>query len=219
MRKLILLLLVIITTLEVQAQRRRSQYEILTVGLGQGVTTSQLTADGRKGFHKYGMRGGIVLNSNVGGMMGFQVEANYVERGTRYWTNFYALEDSARLGPGYYVQLNYLEFPLLLQYKLDKLIGAPPGLILATGISYARLTNQKEVAAPPGENNILPRTFNKNEFSWHTGFSFVMASGFAITYRFSRSLFDGARIHPDTGEKQLNVTMSLMLSYQVSILN
>ena len=67
MRKLILLLLVIITTLEVQAQRRRSQYEILTVGLGQGVTTSQLTADGRKGFHKYGMRGGIFLNSNVGG--------------------------------------------------------------------------------------------------------------------------------------------------------
>lgn len=81
-------------------------------GIIAGGVVSQVDGDGYGGYHKFGYMAGAVVSLDVSPRSSFQMELEYIQKGSRIST------DSLNYGNSYLMRFHYLEVPLMYQYKL-----------------------------------------------------------------------------------------------------
>lgn len=140
---LFLLLLVVISSSSLQAQR-------FNAGLMLGGVTSQVDGDTYEGYHKWGYLGGGYVTLQISPHSSFQMELEYIQKGSR------RVDTMARGGNEYLLRLHYIEIPFLYQYTFKKRFYFEAGPAADITIGSLELFNG---AAPPGTVPLRPVTF------------------------------------------------------------
>jgi len=193
MKRVTILLLFVSFFVEAQAQRTIHRRKAFYIGGLEGLTTSQISGDGHKGFHKYGMTGGLFVTKELSQSLTLQVEAIYKEKGSRYHAP--PVSDTAAVHSpyyetpteGYFLKMNYIEFPVLLQYTFGEL-SRFSGLIVELGSGFGVPVHIEEYVTVPGYNQRqYGPTFNYYEICYNAGLSYYLKSNIGFNLRFSRS--------------------------------
>jgi Outer membrane protein beta-barrel domain len=166
MKKTILLFVLIPTCLFSQ--------KVFKGGVKVGISTTQVAGDTYSGFHKAGIVGGLTLNAKLSSVWSLQTEMFFIQKGSKHNGNAEAGDLSF-----YYLNLNYLEVPLLLHYKVKK-------FTVELGAAYGYLINTREYDEYQELTGIWP--FNKNEWSVCVGFSYNLFKRLGINWRYTNSV-------------------------------
>lgn len=128
-------------------------------GIVFGGNITQVDGDTYSGYHKIGIQAGGSVNVNFTHWFGIGMEMLYAQKGSRGAN----VKESLALGTyfdKYYLNLNYIEIPLLLRYRMAF-------ADIEGGISYARLVSSKEwvdadvpVVIKPELNSFRPDDYN-----------------------------------------------------------
>jgi len=169
------LIIIVFSTTEVAGQYRSKHKRVkhrFNTGLIIGFGLSQLDGDQYTGFDKLGLRGGLKGAMYLNDRLDLVVGLLYNQKGSRFEDNSRSLYPRNR---GRTIHLDYMEVPLLINFKMEKDKAA--GYVLETGFSYSRLINYRieEVIQDPSRNvsfaAIAPE-FNSNEFNFIAGLNF-----------------------------------------------
>lgn len=185
-----------------------SAQQYFKLGLKEGATTSQISGDTYSGFDKFGFCGGSYIKFKVKGDWTGGFEILFTQKGSRHRANYQNKDDVS-----YFLQLNYIEVPVLLQYNL---IGAN----FEIGPSFGFLVKSKELIMAGGVEYFGTRPFNDTEVNINIGANYTFSSRFGFGLRYTNSivsirkdpsqpktkkLYDGA---------QLNSVITLCLTYE-----
>jgi hypothetical protein len=86
-------------------------------GMQAGFTASQIAGDGISGFNKAGFQVGFFASYPLRSTFSLQMELAFIQKGS-------AQAENPEIGMTQYLRrLSYVEWPLLLQYQLQKLIA------------------------------------------------------------------------------------------------
>ena len=141
MKKLIPLFIAVVLFNPLIAQMgKRGVLSSYQLGAKEGVTVTQISADGHVGFMKAGMVGGFYLRNKFKNQKAcVQFEVLYSEKGSRWYAKA-SSDTAASPSPyyepptlGYLLRLHYIEFPLIYQYNF-RALGAK-GLFFEGGLS------------------------------------------------------------------------------------
>jgi len=164
-----LVLLLAILAQPLSAQRFRGS-------LVGGATLSQIDGDLLSGFHKFGLQGGIRVNTIFTERWELSTELLFSQQGARRSIN----DDPSSIYDR--IQLNFVEVPVLINFNDWKFqVGA--------GLSYARLINY-EVEDIFGTVITDLETFNEDVFSLVISVTFNFTDQVAMNFRWSRYLND-----------------------------
>lgn len=141
--------------------------------LTAGLSPSQVHGDSYSGFHKVGVVGGV------------GVESIFNEK-TRMSLSFWFIQKGAQKNPNpskgdlsaYFLNLNYLEFPLILTYTQNK-------YIFDVGVSAAYLMNYYEATENGNYTGLYP--FQKFDYSVKIGLGYNITDKFFMNFRSSNS--------------------------------
>ncbi len=167
----ILLLILFAGAHELHAQRFRS-------GLKAGLSTSQLSGDALSGFHKAGIAAGALIQRDVTERISYQIEIIYIQKGSRKAVNPEKGDNTFFL-----LKLDYVEVPLMVQFRKDK-------FIYEAGVMFGRLLN----SSVENESGLYPalhpesRPFYKEEFSAGIGVSYPIYNKLYMNWRISNSI-------------------------------
>lgn len=152
-----------------QAQNR------FRAGLKAGISTTEVHGDTYAGFDKFGFDGGATLNAKINEKWSAQFEILFVQKGSKH------VGDASKGDYSYYyLQLNYVEVPLLLQYQHKKFVFE-----IGPGIGY--LVKAKESDHNGVVINGIP--FNSTEISGSVGINYQIYKNFGINWRYTNSIF------------------------------
>lgn len=193
-----LLLFLALYTIPLSAQQR------FKAGVKAGVSTSQVAGDTYSGYNKAGFAGGALVTTTFGEKWTGQFEIMYVQKGSRH------NGDSEKGDYNYYfLKLDYIEVPLLLQYHQGKFTyEAGPGIGFLIGeeeqFNFQNLTG----------NN----PFNKNEITINLGINYTIFNNLGINWRFNHSL-TAIRAHASGATRwynpgQMNNVLAFTLTYR-----
>ena len=176
MKRLIgLLLLLSIFTAPAWSQEDPSRR--FKAGVLVGFNASQIDGDGYTGFDKAGALIGGYVYSDIAEKFRVQFELNYTQKGSRDPVG----SDSINLN-FYRIALDYMEIPLLFQYRNKK-------FLYEVGPSLGVLVRSVEEDA----NGILEGQqenfdFHATEIAYHLGVSYQLMDQLSAGARYSRSL-------------------------------
>lgn len=182
----------------VRAQQR------FTVGLKAGLSTSQVEGDTYGGFDKAGFDGGIFVTGKINEKWTAQMEMIFIQKGSKH-------NPSPDNGDYtyYYLGLNYIEVPLLLQYHQKK-------FTFEAGPAFGYLVSNSEY----NENGEVyqPLPFNSTELSADFGITYTIIKNLSMNWRYSNSLLpirgyqSGGRRWDNPGQR--NNVLAFTLTYQ-----
>jgi hypothetical protein len=183
---------------QVQAQQR------FRAGIKAGISTSQVSGDTYSGYNKAGFAGGGFVTGTFNEKWTGQFEILYIQKGSRHNGN----PDKGDYNY-YFLQLDYVEVPLLFQYHQNKFTyEAGPGI--------GFLVKQQETFNFQNLTGVRP--FNKNEVCINLGINYMIFDNLGISWRFSNSVTSirthasGARRWYNPGE--LNDVLAFTLTYR-----
>ncbi|MEO8087145.1 MAG: porin family protein [Bacteroidota bacterium] len=111
-------------------------------GILGGISTSQVDGDHLSGFHKAGLKAGGFVSRKIGERMQLQFEMEFIQKGSRL--------PLSKDGVFYLMRLNYIEVPLLVNYRLGKKWTIEAGGAFATLVSTYEEDQLGEITnAPP----------------------------------------------------------------------
>ena len=145
----------ILLSLKVSAQQKK---ELFNVGLKEGANTSQVSGDNYNGFDKYGFVGGAFLKGSLNKTWTPGFEIIFTQKGSRHWSDHENGDFTS-----YFLQLSYVEIPLLLQYNIE--MQNFYGLSVELGPSFAFLLRTKEIVEISGVDNGPGGEFKKQDIS------------------------------------------------------
>lgn len=187
-----------LTAFAVNAQRR------FTAGIKAGLSTSQVEGDTYGGFDKAGFDGGIFVTGKINEKWTAQMEMIFIQKGSKHNPN----PDNGDYSY-YYLGLNYLEVPLLLQYHQKK-------FTFEAGPGFGYLISNKEY----NENGEVyqPLPFKSTEISASFGISYTIIKNLSLDWRYSNSLA-AIRGYQSGGHRwynpgQRNNVLAFTLTYQ-----
>jgi hypothetical protein len=170
MRKLLFLFFLFIAT-GVYAQSFRA-------GLQLGLAATQVTGDQLSGFHKVGMFGGVFVNYPTGHLGDFQLELNYIQKGSR--KNAHPDEGDYEK---YIMRLNYVALPFFYKFKIKEKLS------IEIGAEFAYLINSKEFdiygAITPDPRK---EDFSNVDLSAFAGVGIKFYEHFRFIFRYSYSI-------------------------------
>lgn len=164
MKKTLILILLIGSFTSLSAQKFGGR-------LYGGMTASQLDGDALGGFDLPGIRLGVGSNVRLDENFLLQLEIAFIQKGSR--------ELPSDTSQGYLARLNYVEVPLLAEYRLNKLaFEAGPALdILANAREeYWNFVQEPE---PP---------FNRVSLTGIVGISYYFSEQWSVNFRTAYSL-------------------------------
>lgn len=171
MKKNTFIFLFLITFFVAQAQNK------FRAGLKAGLSTSQVEGDTYGGFNQYGFDGGATLNGKVNDKWSAQFEILFVQKGSKHVGDANKGDLSY-----YYMRLNYIEVPLLLQYKQKK-------FTFEIGPGFGYLISAKEYDDPYGNPvSNVNGPFISTEVSGNLGVNYQIYKNLGLTWRFTNSL-------------------------------
>ncbi|MEO5570467.1 MAG: porin family protein [Bacteroidia bacterium] len=133
-------------------------------------------------FHKAGFMLGGAVSTPLSEKITFRFELNYIQKGTQ--------QPGDSLGNDFYrFSFNYLEFPLLVKYRIHFNVSKKPvkGFELHAGISYGKLLQNTAEGDNFFQANDDTR-YNTNDVSLLGGLGYRFATHFTFTVRYSNSL-------------------------------
>jgi hypothetical protein len=139
-------------------------------GLTLGICPTQIDGDQNGGFNKLGITGGGYVYTNVSEKTSFQLEMNYIQKGSKKKSTKTDFTTWA-------IRLNYIEIPLIYKVQHKK-------LYYQFGLSYARLINQKFIDLFQKNED----QFKKQELAYNLGLSYPLSDKLIFETRYSRSL-------------------------------
>lgn len=176
------------------------------LGLKEGLTTSQVSGDTYSGFDKFGFCGGSYIKFKIKKDWTGGFEILFTQKGSRHRSD-YAKGDFE----SYFLQLSYIEVPVLVQYNL---IGAN----FEIGPSIGFLVKTKEIITIGGMEYFGTRPFKQTEFNMNIGANYTFSSRFGFGLRYTNS-FIAIRKDPSKTNKwyqnaQLNSVITACLTYE-----
>jgi hypothetical protein len=141
--------------------------------LNAGITSSQVSGDAAYGFVQFGilLGGEVAYEINADWSLSFGIRFN--QKGSRIYKSSNSVDT-------YRLRVNYIEAPLLVQYKLESLsFGLGPVLGLKV--------NQREQTQFGVEEN--PRAFDQLELGMEVNGRYVFTSRLSLGLLYQNSLF------------------------------
>lgn len=152
-------------------------------GLTLGGNFSTVDGDSYPGYKKAGLVGGGVVYVKLLPKLLADVELLYTQKGSRgvaQKTSVY----SGAFFERYWLDLNYMEVPVLIHYVFT------PRLHIGVGASYARLVGSREEIYTDQPVTIDPATtqFNNQDINFVLGAGWQIGNGWFLMARYQRSL-------------------------------
>ncbi len=175
---LILLIVLLIVSFEMQAQPQRFKAGVIV-----GLNASQIDGDRFYGYNKLGLVAGLNGVTILNDKMEMSIELLYSQRGSR-----------SSLVPGnsifpFKISTDFIEVPVLFNYKdWHNPEGEYYRFHFHAGFSYGRLIRTEVDDGTPNSNFVQAgESFNKNDWSYIFGATFFTGPHLAFTFRWSRS--------------------------------
>lgn len=176
-----------------------------------GLSATQVDGDNYGGYNKLGFSAGAFTNIYFSDNIGAEIEVLFIQKGSRKTPNIDKGDPTA-----YFLRLFYAEVPLLVKFKLKK-------IIIDTGPSFGRLLSSKEGDSFGTLTNTEP--FSDWEFAANFGISYPFNDNFSITGRFSTSIIPIRKFNTTppayasfssrlSNLGQYNTVMQLLVAYQ-----
>lgn len=138
-----------------------------------GITASQVHGDNYSGFNKLGFTGGLYVNALLNKTLSTELGIIFVQKGSRHNQNPEKYDFKY-----YYLNLNYLEVPVILRYSPNK-------FFLTIGASFAYLMSYYEASESGNQTGIFP--FNRNEYSLNAGIGMNLSKKLGFEVRTNNS--------------------------------
>ncbi len=147
-------------------------------GFQAGFTSSQIHGDGFAGFDKAGWTAGFFLENNLSKKSTFQVELNYITKGSFDPPNFQIGKNNWKR-----IHLGYVEMPLILKFNIKK-------IILDVGLSGGFLAHEKQSDANTvlEGRDIIIGPFKRYEISYLLGVEYHFNDQWGVSGRTGSSL-------------------------------
>jgi hypothetical protein len=176
-------------------------------GILGGLATSEVSGDRLQGPHKAGLYIGGFVNRYFSQRSSFQMELDYIQKGSREnpkeENNYYS----------YLLRLNYIEIPVSYKYDFHPNGTLETGLSLGVLVNYYEEANGSEQVAGAGD-------FETFDLSFNIGAYYTLVENLRINIRYSNSLLP---IRPHAGgtsyrlnQGQYNEVLSFVLFYGFS---
>ncbi len=169
--KYILLFVIVMTVFAASAQQFHG-------GITGGIAGTQVAGDTYSGYNKAGIFLGGYVNIDVGEKSALQMELTYFQKGSRE-------NPTEKNGyVSYILRVNYIEMPVLYQYKAGKFIieGGPSAGFL---LSHYEEVNQDVISETPDYNNPARITLQIN-----LGFRYFVSDKFGVGLRTNNSMLN-----------------------------
>ncbi len=155
--------------------------KVFSGGLIVGANFSQVDGDSFYGYHKVGIHAGGIVYVHFSQKFGASMELIYTEKGSRGEQ----ISESVAIGTyveKYYMNLNYVEVPVTIHYKIGKLDAD-------AGMSYARLVSSKEwiLADKPANVDPISNAFSNTDVTYIVGISAKVHKHLHAGFRFQYS--------------------------------
>ena len=170
MYKHLLLLIFFMSACSAYAQEVNKNFNLL---FSVGVTPAQVHGDAYDGFHKLGFMGGLGIERKFSNKASMSLSFLFIQKGARKNQNIEKNDYSA-----YYLNLNYLEVPLMLTYTQKK-------FIFDIGLAGGYLINYYEADQINNYTGQYP--FRKYEFSIKAGLGYYITPNLFANFRTSNS--------------------------------
>ncbi len=181
-----------------------------TGGVTAGLVGSQVDGDGYGGYNKAGIFAGGWVGYSVSKHSSFLMELTYFQKGSRHNPDYEHGDFDS-----YIFRTNYIEVPLLYQYKLKWFVleGGPS---MGVSAGYYEEANEDELSDDPDYNRPARITLQANlgaRFLLNESFSFVMRINYStFNIRQDKNYDDGWSKGP---RGQFNNALVAALYYQI----
>lgn len=179
-------------------------------GLIGGLVGSQVAGDLYSGYNKVGVMGGGYIALQLSDKFSLQLEMEYIQKGSRHNADPDIPTDIT-----YKLNLDYLELPLLLRYRVMNQME------LEAGLAYAALISHKESQDGQSMANYRPG-FNSVNLSFVGGISYTYKEKYRFNLRTDNSLetirkgtFPGMVRRLDNKYGQFNDILVISLFYKL----
>lgn len=180
-----------------------------------GANASTVEGDTYGGFHKLGLNTGLTVYATLLPSLLGNIEFIYSQKGSRgvkVTESYY----SGTFVEKYYLDLNYVEVPLLLRYVFTQQLN------VGVGASYARLIKSKEDAytGQPLSLNPDQNVFRKEDYNFLIDGGFQIGDGLFFNGRYQFSMatirdWDKIPVGFGYGGLQYNNSFSFRLLYLI----
>lgn len=147
-------------------------------GFQFGMTGTQVRGDGISGFNKAGLFGGFFVNRPTGKIGEFQLELNFIQKGSRKNN-----DPEQGIYDKYLLRLNYIELPFSYRFNLTKKIKLEGGLMIAYLITSKEFDENGEIIP-----DLTVDYFNDFDFSIMAGINYKLSKKLSINFRYSYSI-------------------------------
>lgn len=143
----------------------------------------QVDGDGYGGYNKAGLNIGACVYAQFSTKVGMSLELLYSQKGARAVSESYS-QYVGQYFQKYYLDLNYVEVPLLFNFFTDHKLHC------SIGASYSRLIKSKEDLVTDYGVYIDPEKyyFNKNDVNGIAGLTYQLYKGLFINFRYQHSI-------------------------------
>lgn len=152
------------------SQEKNHPFNMLVMA---GVSPSQVHGDPYDGYHKLGGIAGIGIESVFNKKVSMNLSFLFIQKGAKKNQNIEKFDYTA-----YYLNLNYLEVPLLVNYTYKK-------FMLDIGVSAAYLINYYEGNEYGNQTGTHP--FQKFDYSVKIGLGYNLNENWFVNFRSSNS--------------------------------
>lgn len=197
MKTIALFMLIVFWT---EAIAQKTSESSCNLGGKIGVVSANMVGGRIKSSSRIVFEGGIWCRIRLSKRWSGQAEILYIEKGTDY-----KIKQNAGTG-GYAVSLMYIEFPVLFQYRIKK-------IVLEGGPGAGVLFFQKEtlVGAPtPDLTSAYP--FHKAELSFNLGCGYSLNEKWFLGLRFTHSVLPVRKQIPDIHKQVYNRVVAIAVA-------
>lgn len=153
--------------------KNKTNKNVFNVLLTAGVTPSQVHGDAYSGFNKLGGTGGVGIESIFSEKVSMSLSFLFIQKGAQKNQNLTKGDLTA-----YYLNLNYLELPILVTYTQKK-------FLFDAGLSAAYLINYYEADQNMNFTGVFP--FQKFDYSVKIGLGYNISPKWFVNFRSSNS--------------------------------
>ena len=163
--------LIVLTSLFFAIKPAHSQQ--FTGGIVAGLAGTQVKGDGLAGPDKAGIVVGPYVNLELSRKSSLQMQLEYFQKGSR------ANPDSTNNFQSYLLRLNYVQIPVMYQYRYNEDFG------FESGLSYGMLVYDYEEIYT---NFTSKEPFEQGDLSFHAGMRWYVSDRITAEFEFSHSL-------------------------------
>ncbi|HQQ95050.1 MAG TPA: porin family protein [Bacteroidia bacterium] len=154
------------------------QKSIFSLKAGFGINGCQIHGDNYTGYDKGGLFAGFAVNAEISAISNFELGFYFSQKGARHNSNPNKGDYSS-----YYLNLNYLDMPLLYRLNAGKRWFLTLGPSVGYLISYKEVIDGSNMTGQPGGND-----FEKFEVSVNAGLGARLKSGLEMELRTTNSI-------------------------------